>query len=98
MVERELALAGLTIDPGGLGPACRGTDERPLILGGVTIGDGAVVGEDEADPAQGTVSHVSPLSRAVMGRRVGEEVQVAGQAADVIVMRTCTSSGVTVTP
>lgn len=42
-----------------------------------------IVGEDEADPAAGSVSHVSPLSRAVMGRRVGDEVQVAGQAVEI---------------
>ena len=38
---------------------------------------------DEADPAAGSVSHVSPLARAVVGRRVGDEVKVAGQAAEI---------------
>jgi transcription elongation GreA/GreB family factor len=37
-----------------------------------------IVGEDEADPAKGTVSYVSPLARAVMDKRRGEEVKVAG--------------------
>jgi transcription elongation GreA/GreB family factor len=27
-----------------------------------------IVGEDEADPALGTLSHVSPLSRALVGK------------------------------
>lgn len=30
-----------------------------------------IVGEDEADPAKGSVSHVSPLAQALMGRREG---------------------------
>lgn len=37
-----------------------------------------IVGEDEADPAGGTLSYASPLARALMGRSVGETV-VAGQ-------------------
>ncbi len=37
-----------------------------------------IVGEDEADPAQGTISHVSPVARALFGKRVGDVVQ-AGQ-------------------
>ena len=37
-----------------------------------------IVGEDEADPANGAVSHVSPLARAVLGREVGDVVLLAG--------------------
>ena len=37
-----------------------------------------IVGEDEADPAQGTISHVSPLARALFGKRAGDVV-AAGQ-------------------
>ena len=42
-----------------------------------------IVGEDEADPAAGSVSHVSPLARALIGKRVGEEALVAGQSVEV---------------
>ncbi len=31
-----------------------------------------IVGEDEADPARGTISHASPLARSVLGKRVGD--------------------------
>jgi transcription elongation GreA/GreB family factor len=31
-----------------------------------------IVGEDEADPAKGTLSYVSPLARALMGKTVGD--------------------------
>lgn len=37
-----------------------------------------IVGEDEAAPERGTLSHVSPLARALLGRSVGEAVRVAG--------------------
>jgi len=35
-----------------------------------------IVGEDEADPAQGTVSHVAPLARALFNKRAGDVVAV----------------------
>ena len=43
-----------------------------------------IVGEDESDPANGSVSHVSPLARALVGKSVGDEVVIAGQTAEVI--------------
>ena len=43
-----------------------------------------IVGEDEADPAAGSVSHVSPLARALLGKRVGDEAVVAGQTVEVV--------------
>jgi transcription elongation GreA/GreB family factor len=42
-----------------------------------------IVGEDEADPAAGSVSYVSPLARAVMGKRVGDEVRVNGAEVEI---------------
>ena len=43
-----------------------------------------IVGEDEADPARGSVSHVSPLARALVGKRVGDEAVVNGQEVEVV--------------
>ena len=43
-----------------------------------------IVGEDEADPSRGTVSHVSPLARAVLGKAVGDVVMVLGREAEVL--------------
>jgi transcription elongation GreA/GreB family factor len=37
-----------------------------------------IVGEDEAEPARGSISYVSPLSRAVLGGKVGDTVEVPG--------------------
>ena len=43
-----------------------------------------IVGEDEADPAEGSVSYVSPLARALLGKGVGDEAVVAGQAVEIV--------------
>lgn len=44
----------------------------------------AIVGDDEADPAQGSVSYVSPLARAMMGKGVGDVVTLAGQEVEIV--------------
>jgi transcription elongation GreA/GreB family factor len=46
-----------------------------------------IVGEDEADPAHGTVSYVSPLARAVMTRGPGDTVEIAGRKAEILDVR-----------
>ena len=43
-----------------------------------------IVGEDEADPAQGSISHVSPLARAMFGKRVGDVVAAGAGEAEII--------------
>jgi transcription elongation GreA/GreB family factor len=43
-----------------------------------------IVGEDEADPARGTVSYVSPLARAVLTHGPGETVEIAGREAVIL--------------
>lgn len=44
----------------------------------------AIVGDDEADPASGSVSYVSPLARAVIGKAVGDMVMLAGQDVEIV--------------
>jgi transcription elongation GreA/GreB family factor len=46
-----------------------------------------IVGEDEADPARGTISYVSPVARALLGKQVGEVVRV-GQS-DIELVANC---------
>jgi transcription elongation GreA/GreB family factor len=46
-----------------------------------------IVGEDEADPAQGTISHASPLARALFGKGVGDVVVIAGGGAEIVEIR-----------
>lgn len=43
-----------------------------------------IVGEDEADPAQGTLSHASPLARAIMNREVGDVVRVGDGDVEIV--------------
>jgi transcription elongation GreA/GreB family factor len=43
-----------------------------------------IVGEDEADPAKGSVSHVSPLARALLGKGVGDTVSAGKDQAEII--------------
>ncbi|MHB2166032.1 transcription elongation factor GreA [Alsobacter sp. R-9] len=43
-----------------------------------------IVGEDEADPPQGTLSYVSPLARALLGRVVGDVVEAGRHEAEII--------------
>jgi transcription elongation GreA/GreB family factor len=43
-----------------------------------------IVGEDEADPAKGSVSYVSPLARATMGKAVGDTAEVGGAEVEVV--------------
>jgi len=46
-----------------------------------------IVGEDEADPAKGTIPYVSPLARALSGRAVGDVVRVGEGEAEVLEVR-----------
>jgi len=39
--------------------------------------DYTIVGSAEADPAGGKISNVSPVGKALLGKRVGDEVEVA---------------------
>jgi transcription elongation GreA/GreB family factor len=44
----------------------------------------AIVGDDEADPANGSVSYVSPLARAMMGKTIGDVVTLAGKEVEIV--------------
>jgi transcription elongation GreA/GreB family factor len=43
-----------------------------------------IVGEDQADPSRGTISHVSPLARALFGKRVGDVVKAGNGDAEIV--------------
>lgn len=43
-----------------------------------------IVGEDEADVKKGSVSYVSPLARALLGRRAGDVAGLSGAEIEVI--------------
>lgn len=46
-----------------------------------------IVGEDEADPARGTISHASPLARALFGKAIGDVIAIAGGEAEILEIR-----------
>ena len=43
-----------------------------------------IVGEDEAEPSRGTVSHVSPLAASLLGREVGDVVRAGRDDAEIV--------------
>jgi len=46
-----------------------------------------IVGEDEADPARGKISYVSPIARRIIGATVSEVVVLPDGAAEIIAIR-----------
>lgn len=45
-----------------------------------------IVGEDEAEPAKGSISHVSPMAQALFGRKVGDLVTVNGREWEIVAL------------
>jgi transcription elongation GreA/GreB family factor len=43
-----------------------------------------IVGEDEAEPARGTLSYVSPVAKALAGRKVGDLVTAGNSEAEIV--------------
>jgi len=43
-----------------------------------------IVGEDEANPAEGSVSYVSPLARALLGKGIGDTAIVGGGEVEIV--------------
>ena len=43
-----------------------------------------IVGEDEADAARGSVSHISPLAQALLGKSIGDTASLAGREIEII--------------
>ena len=52
-----------------------GIDERETFV---------IVGSAEADPSNGRISHESPFGRALMARKVGDQVTVHAPAGDIV--------------
>ncbi len=43
-----------------------------------------IVGEDEADPAKGSLSYVSPLARTLIGKKAGDSVQLGAANIEIV--------------
>jgi transcription elongation GreA/GreB family factor len=46
-----------------------------------------IVGEDEANPARGTISHVSPLAQSLMGKSVGDVAKLGTSVVEIQAIR-----------
>jgi transcription elongation GreA/GreB family factor len=46
-----------------------------------------IVGEDEADPASGTISHASPLAQSLIGKGVGDVAKVGTSEVEIRAIR-----------
>ena len=46
-----------------------------------------IVGEDEADPANGSVSYVSPLARVLLNKEVGDVAALNGAEVEIVAVR-----------
>ncbi|TIY11456.1 MAG: transcription elongation factor, partial [Mesorhizobium sp.] len=60
----------------GMGVTLEGDDGRKVHW--------KIVGEDEADPGKGTISHVSPMALALFGKKVGEIAVVNGKEWEIV--------------
>lgn len=60
----------------GMGVTLEGDDGRKVHW--------KIVGEDEADPAKGTISHVSPMAVALFGKKIGEIAVVNGKEWEIV--------------
>jgi len=91
-IERELRYwtarraSARLVEPGSAGGAAAGVRFGMRVT--LRLGNGEalayrLVGEDEADAAQGLLSYVAPLARALLGRRIGEHVPFQGGEAEI---------------
>jgi transcription elongation GreA/GreB family factor len=46
-----------------------------------------IVGEDEADPSKGTISHASPLARALLGKGLGDVARLGTTEVEILAIR-----------
>ena len=46
-----------------------------------------IVGEDEADPAKGSISYVAPLAAALLGKGEGDVAMVNGGEVEIVAIR-----------
>jgi transcription elongation GreA/GreB family factor len=46
-----------------------------------------IVGEDEADPRGGSIAYVAPLAQRLIGKRVGETVEMEGREIEIVAIK-----------
>ena len=74
--ERSVPEPGSDLVRFGMGVTLQGDDDRKVHW--------RIVGEDEADPAKGSISHVSPMALALYGKKVGDVASVNGKEWEIV--------------
>ncbi len=82
--ELEEILHDAKIISGTKGRLSVGVGSTVKLKIGETNHEFTVVGEWEADPAEKKISHTSPLGKALMGRKKGEEIEVEAPAGKIL--------------
>ncbi len=84
--SRRRATAEVVADPVDFGTVRFGT--RVVLAGddGSEL-DFRIVGEDEAAPAEGRISYVSPLAQQLLGSTVGDTVASGGRPLEIMAIR-----------
>jgi transcription elongation GreA/GreB family factor len=72
------------VEPAAAAPRVRFGTRVTLRLPADALQTFRLVGEDEADAAQGLLSYVAPLARALLGREAGERVPFQGAEAEIV--------------
>jgi transcription elongation GreA/GreB family factor len=89
-IERDLRYwsarraSARVVQPGAAAGRVRFGTRVTLRLGSGAIQVFRLVGEDEADAAQGLLSWVAPLAQSLLGRQVGESVPFQGAEAEIV--------------
>lgn len=82
--ELEELLKGASLIHGTAGKGAIKLGSKVTLHIGGKKEEYAVVGEWEADPMEKKISHESPLGKALLGKKVGEKVEVEAPAGKVV--------------
>lgn len=78
LCERIIAMAKVIDTPQRADTVQFGSRVALQINGNANAREYRIVGILETDPANGKISHESPIGRSLLGRRAGDEVDIAG--------------------
>lgn len=78
----ELIKSSKVVKPAGNAQVNFGHSVKVTVNGKQTVFQ--IVGEWEANPAQKKISHSSPLGQALMGKQIGDQVEVAAPAGKIV--------------
>ena len=77
--------AELVPPPSAAGPARFGSAVSLELPDGTRV-TYRIVGEDEAEPAAGKISYVSPIGRALIGKAIGDSISLREGSAEIVAL------------